>query len=309
MSGILFSDEAPELAWSRFTASGYAGPACGLVYSSDTPPSNGMPVGGVGTGCIDVEGDGTLGFCTVFNSHVPRRGPLNLPFLGVAVGRRIFVLTTKDLSGLEAVEPYVGIKGLPKVAAARRIRYWGHYPVLDLEFTIDEPLAIGVRAFSPFMPGDAALSNTPGAVFDVLMQNNGSEPLGGRLGFQLPRAHRGRGRVPGRLRPPGRGRRAARRHGHRRRDQLDPRRGRRCPGDDGNLPRCRHGILGVPRQRTARLLALAHPPPDPGSRTDRCGRLRRGRLLARARRLAHGPVHPVVVRTDVDVGRLAHRRG
>ena len=186
MSGILFSKEAPELAWSRFAARGYANPACGLVYSSDAPPSNGMPVGGVGTGCIDIEGDGTMGFCTVFNSHVPRRGPLNLPFLGVAVGRRIFVLTTKNLSGLEAVEPYVGIKGLPKVDTARRVRYWGHYPALDLEFTIDEPLAIGVRAFSAFMPGDSRLSNTPGAVFDVLLRNDGSEAMVGRLAFSFP---------------------------------------------------------------------------------------------------------------------------
>ena len=45
-----------------------------------------MPLGGVDTGCIDLETSGLWGYCTIFNSHVPRRGPINLPFLGMSVG-------------------------------------------------------------------------------------------------------------------------------------------------------------------------------------------------------------------------------
>ena len=182
----MFGAVPRESEWETFPARGYSRPVSGIVFSSAAPPRNGMPVGSVDTGCIDIEADGTLGFCTVFNSHVPRRGPLNLPFLGVAVGRRIFVLTTKNMSTLEAVEPYTGASGLPKVDTARGSRYWGHYPAVDMEFEIDEPLSIGVRAFAPFLPGDEAMSNTPGAVFDVHMRNAGGIALAGRLAFSFP---------------------------------------------------------------------------------------------------------------------------
>jgi hypothetical protein len=33
----------------------------------------------------DLETDGTCGYATIFNFHVPRRGPLNLPFLGLGL--------------------------------------------------------------------------------------------------------------------------------------------------------------------------------------------------------------------------------
>jgi len=43
------------------------------------PPTFGMQVGGVDNGLVDFEADGALGFSKLFNSHVPRRGPLNEP--------------------------------------------------------------------------------------------------------------------------------------------------------------------------------------------------------------------------------------
>ena len=70
-----------------------------MVYRFDHPEwlsrrterPSGMPIGGIDTGCIDLEKNGTFGFATVFNSHVPRRGPLNLPYLGVSVGGRTWI--------------------------------------------------------------------------------------------------------------------------------------------------------------------------------------------------------------------------
>ena len=35
-----------------------------------------------------------------------------------------------------------------------KVEYWGHYPVADLEYSLDLPITLGVRAWSPFIPGD-----------------------------------------------------------------------------------------------------------------------------------------------------------
>ena len=51
-----------------------------------------MPLGGVDTGCLDLETSGMLGYMTIFNTHVPRRGPLNVPCLGLSVGGQTWVL-------------------------------------------------------------------------------------------------------------------------------------------------------------------------------------------------------------------------
>jgi hypothetical protein len=33
-----------------------------------------MALGGMDTGCLDFESNGLLGYCTMFNTHVPRHG-------------------------------------------------------------------------------------------------------------------------------------------------------------------------------------------------------------------------------------------
>ena len=45
-----------------------------------------MPLGGLDTGCVDVEANGTLGFSTIFNELVHPRHQINCPFLGLSVG-------------------------------------------------------------------------------------------------------------------------------------------------------------------------------------------------------------------------------
>ena len=53
----------------------------------------------------------------------------------------------------------------------REIRYWGHYPVADLEFDTDAPVSVGLRAWNPFIPGDIEASLLPGIVFEVHLRN------------------------------------------------------------------------------------------------------------------------------------------
>ena len=59
------------------------------------------------TGCIDLETNGTLGYCSIFNSLFPRRS-LHLPFLGLAVGGKAWTLTTHKLPKVDCARRCLG---------------------------------------------------------------------------------------------------------------------------------------------------------------------------------------------------------
>ena len=62
----LFDRTAPVRQWAEFEASGYAHPVAGIVFSERDGVCAGMPLGGLGTGCIDIETSGVLGFSSIF---------------------------------------------------------------------------------------------------------------------------------------------------------------------------------------------------------------------------------------------------
>jgi alpha-galactosidase len=208
----LFDTRALGREFIRFQAEGFPGTsACGVVYRLRDRVTNGMPLGGIDTGCIDLETNGMLGYATVFNTHVPRRGPMNTPILGLSVGGRTWVLcdpkphdgegcnqpsvsgrdytlwrdgqyrTAKDL--LTPVPTKLRLEG---VRTAKEIHYWGHYPVADLEFETDAPVQVGLRAWTPFLPGDLIGSMLPGAVLELRLRNPTAAPQSGTIAFSFP---------------------------------------------------------------------------------------------------------------------------
>lgn len=168
------AESLPELTWEEFAASGFSKPVCGMIHRKRRPAECGMPLGAVGTGCLDLDTDGTFGYCSIFGSFVPPRGPLSEPFLGITVGKQTWVLATRNTHEIEKVEK------------ADEIHYWGHYPVADLEYETSAPVSVGLRAWTPFVPGDAAISNTPGAIFEVRLRNTSRSQQQGTLTFSFP---------------------------------------------------------------------------------------------------------------------------
>ena len=179
----LFPTDVPSSEWIHFDAHGYSKAACGVVYRTGDPVTNGMALGGIDTGCIDIDPSGLLGYSTIFNSHVPRQGPINLPFLGLSVGGKTWVFCKPEVRA--ASYGGVGPKGpdekgrtelvLDGVEHATEIHYWGHYPVVDMEFETTAPVSVGLRAWSPFLPGDVFNSVVPGAIFEVHLRNKTDE--------------------------------------------------------------------------------------------------------------------------------------
>lgn len=155
-----------------FRAAGYSAPACGVIYRRENRVPHGMPLGGVGTGFLDIETNGTFGFASIFNSGVPLvGGPWRAPFLGINVEGRTWTLTLEETVGL---------------GNASEIEYWGHYPVLDMEYETTAPVSVGVRAWSPFIPGDVKASDIPAAIFEVHLRNTSTAPKTGTLAFHFP---------------------------------------------------------------------------------------------------------------------------
>lgn len=152
-------------------AAGFTAPACAVVYRRENEVLNGMPLGGVSTGFIDVETDGTWGQSSIFNSGVPVREKTGLPFLGVNVDGRTWVLSTKETLG---------------TGNASEVYYWGHYPAVDMEFETTAPVSVGLRAWAPFVPGDVLASNIPGAVFEVRLRNTSSKTHQGTVALTFP---------------------------------------------------------------------------------------------------------------------------
>jgi uncharacterized protein (DUF608 family) len=176
--------------WSTFRAAGYSAPVTGIIYRGDPRPQSGMPLGALDTNCIDLETAGTFGYSSLFNHFTPRGGPLNTPFLGISVGGKTWVLTTGETKVYDGGREPIPALGrdlvLPGVEKARAIDYWGHYPIADLEYDTDAPVAVGLRAWSPFLPGDSATSNTPAAVFEVHLRNPSGTRQSGAIAFSFP---------------------------------------------------------------------------------------------------------------------------
>ncbi len=193
----LFPTDAPRRDWVHFAADGFSEPVCGVVYRLNDTVTNGMALGGIDTGCLDFETSGLLGYCTIFNSHIPRRGPINLPVLGISVGDTTWVLCdpskTKQgwggyQSGAEGkpVPPVWADLKLDGVKTANEVHYWGHYPVADIEFETDAPVSVGLRAWSPFLPGDVHDSAIPAIVFEAHLRNTTDVRQQGTVAFSFP---------------------------------------------------------------------------------------------------------------------------
>ena len=162
----LFDIRLPERQWLEFSADGFSRSVAGVIFRAGQS-SCGIPLGGIGTGCFDLNTDGILGRCSIFNTFVPHR-VLDVPFAAISTGSRAWGLTTRKLAG---------------VGSARQIDYWGHYPIADMEFEIDCPISVGLRTWCPFLPGDAITSNTPAAFFEFRLRNHSKSSVKGKLAF------------------------------------------------------------------------------------------------------------------------------
>lgn len=162
-----FNPEVHKHKWTFIDAHGFPEPVPGCVYSG-TRLDGGIPLGGLGTGYFTLEGSGKVGWCSVYNDIVPPRQDFK-EWLTVRLGHSYLPLSTAEIT------------------------YWGHYPIVDLVARfVEKALTIGIRAFSPFIVGNAVDSNMPAALFEVQLNNRGAETMDAELIITPPAASQGR---------------------------------------------------------------------------------------------------------------------
>lgn len=194
-----FPADLLHASWQEFPVVGYQTLITGVVYRGLPRPTCGMPLGGLDTGCLDVEPNGLLGYSTVFNHLINPRLLYNAPFLALSVNGETRLLATDTLAKADrpvanetAVFPPTDytprFSPLPieGVKLAKSIDYFGHYPVVDMEYETDLPVQVGMRAWSPFLPGDAEISMLPAAIFEFSLRNPSKETQRGTLAFNFP---------------------------------------------------------------------------------------------------------------------------
>ncbi len=163
-----FESNIPKGNFQRFRAYDFEHPVGGIVYRGGTTLS-GVPLGGLGTGYIELSSDGRLGRCSIFNDiHPPRE--LNVPFLALTANREICVFTNKTPDGTKGVED---------------IRYFD-FSVVDAQSDLKGLIQVAFRTFAAFVLGDSKVSNTPGALFSIRLANISDHKVRGKIAFSFP---------------------------------------------------------------------------------------------------------------------------
>ncbi len=157
-----------------------------LRIPSAMPMGSGAPLGGIGTGFVEIRADGCFHEWQIFNSGPwamdtrsttapPPPGPQYLRFLlrvkkasdEVAEVRRLYLRSDEN-----------NLYSLPFAQDVQSIEYLAAYPMTGLRY-IDSTIPVRVSAlvFSPFIPGNARESATPGFHVVYTLENPGDEPV------------------------------------------------------------------------------------------------------------------------------------
>ena len=150
-----------------------------------------FPLGGIGSGCIGLAGNGRLIDWEIFNR--PNKGSVNgFSHFAVKAERGGEVVDARVLHG-DLTGPLSGsmrttwlnsfgfgpmrasLGGLPHF---RQVEFEGTFPVATLSFADERfPGAVLLRAFNPFIPGNADDSSIPAACFELQVANPGGGDL------------------------------------------------------------------------------------------------------------------------------------
>lgn len=136
------------------------------VYAGKYLDAISMPLGGIGSGNVQINGKAQLRSWQIFNNF----DPLTLPhtFFAVRVARQGARPVIRALQ-TEAVGPF---------AAMESLTFRGEYPFGWFEFEDgDLPVKISLTAFSPLIPMDAKNSAIPCAVFSITATNTSDKSV------------------------------------------------------------------------------------------------------------------------------------
>jgi non-lysosomal glucosylceramidase len=136
------------------------------VYRGANLEAVSMPIGGIGTGTVWLDGQGRLGTWQIFNNLSETRVPDSFFAVRVKSGDQPAVLRVLQTVPEEPLAPVASLA------------YEGGYPIARLDYSDPAlPVALRLEAFNPLIPTDAANSSIPCAIFRFTARNSGSTPV------------------------------------------------------------------------------------------------------------------------------------
>ncbi len=175
-----------------------------FVYRGRRTNEISFPLGGIGTGCIGLAGNGRLIDWEIYNR--PNKGSVNgFSHFAIKAERAGTLLDARVLHG-DLHPPYSGslkagrfqsfgfgplreyLTGVPHF---REVSFRGGFPIADLTFLDDTfPGRVTMTAFNPFIPQNDRDSGIPAAFFEIAVENPTDDPvtytIAGTLNNPLP---------------------------------------------------------------------------------------------------------------------------
>ena len=162
-----------------------------FIYEGERLREISFPLGGIGSGCIGLAGNGRLVDWEIFNK--PNKGSANgFSHFAVKAENRKEVLDARVLHG-DFHPPYSGTLsgaqfgnygfGVPRQFMTgfphfSQVRFTGTFPIAEIEYQDEHfPGTVALTGFNPFIPGNDKDSSIPAAFFDISIHNTGAEEL------------------------------------------------------------------------------------------------------------------------------------
>lgn len=144
--------------------SGLMGRGNPTIYKDKKLGAIQFPVGGIGTGCIQFDGNARLRYWQIFNNMT--HDPLPNSFFALRVKNKgkasVHALQTASIKGIKTVE---------KLTATAR------FPFLSYDFQTDLPIRVQMKVGNPFIPMDLKNSGIPAVFYQFDIENTAESPL------------------------------------------------------------------------------------------------------------------------------------
>lgn len=169
-----------------------------MIYEKEQLKKISFPIGGIGTGCIGLTGNGQLNDWEIFNrpNKNTRNGYSHFAICakknGKTYARVLHGDTTEDYLGAHDERLMVGFGFGPSCESMagfphfRNVRFEGDFPVAKLSFTDpDFPSEVKLIAFNPLIPHNDYDSSLPAGFFEWEIENTTDEEMDYSLSFSV----------------------------------------------------------------------------------------------------------------------------
>ncbi len=170
-----------------------------FIYKNEKRREISFPLGGIGTGCIGLAGNGQLIDMEIFNR--PNKGShAGMSHFAIKAEQDDQVLDARVLNG-DSFTPYTGKYGRPHFNSYgfgadratlaglphfRECEFIGEFPIANLKFADEKfPGRVTMTAFNPFIPANEDDSSIPGAFFEFTVENITQRDLEYTIGFSM----------------------------------------------------------------------------------------------------------------------------